>query len=77
MQLVNENSWWDVSSIRTQFGEHIRAHIVVANHMVNFQSQELSLELAYFHNVDIHGVLVDVPFLVDLLNHQQGVTIDE
>jgi hypothetical protein len=36
MQLVDKNSWWDISSIRTQFGEHIRAHIVVANHMVNF-----------------------------------------
>jgi hypothetical protein len=39
MQLVNENSRWDVGSIRTQFGEHIRAHIVVANHMVNFSPE--------------------------------------
>jgi hypothetical protein len=77
MQLVNENSRWDVSSIKTQFGEHIRAHIVVVNYMVNFQPQELFLELAYFHNIGIHGVLVDVPLLVDLLNHQKGVTIDE
>jgi hypothetical protein len=70
MQLVNKNSWWDVSSIRTQFGEHVRAHIVVANHMVNFQPRELLLELAYFHNVGIHGVLVDVSLLVEWLNHQ-------
>jgi hypothetical protein len=69
MQLVNENSQWDLCSIRTQFGEHIRAHIVVANHMVNFQPRELVLELACFHNVGVHGVLVDVPLLVDFLNH--------
>jgi hypothetical protein len=70
MNLMNENSQWDISSIRTKFGEHIRAHIVVANHMVNFQPRELALELAYFHNIGIHGVLVDVPLLFDLLNHQ-------
>jgi hypothetical protein len=70
MQLVKENSRWDVSSIRTQFGEHIRGHIVVVNHMVNFQPRELALELAYFYNVHVHGVLDDVLLLVDLLNHQ-------
>jgi hypothetical protein len=67
---MNENSRWDVSSIRTKFEEHIRAHIVVVNHMVNFHPQELVLKLAYFHNLGIHGVLVDVSLLVDLLNHQ-------
>jgi hypothetical protein len=70
MQFVNENSWWDVGSIRTQFGEYVRAHIVVANHMVSFQPRELFVELAYFHDVGVHGVLIDVPLLVDLLNHQ-------
>jgi hypothetical protein len=70
MQLVNENSRWDVSLIITQFGEHIRAHIVVANHMVNFQPRELVLELACFRNVGVHGVLVGVSLLVDLLNNQ-------
>jgi hypothetical protein len=70
MQLMNKNSWWDVSSIRTPFGEHVRAHIVVANHMVNFQPREHFLELAYFRDVGVHGVLVDVPLLVDLWNHQ-------
>jgi hypothetical protein len=70
MQLVNENSQWDVSSIITQFGEPIRAYIVVANHMVNFQPRELFLELAYFHDIGVHGVLIDISLLVDLLNHQ-------
>jgi hypothetical protein len=70
MQLVNENSRWDVSSIRTQFGEHIRSHVVVANHMVDFQPRELVLELAFLHNVCVHGVLVDVPLLVDLMDYQ-------
>jgi hypothetical protein len=36
--------------------------------VVNFQPRELILELAYFRNVGAHGVLVDVPLLVDLLN---------
>jgi hypothetical protein len=40
------------------------------NHMVNFQPRELALELAYFYNVHVHGVLDDVLLLVDLLNHQ-------
>jgi hypothetical protein len=57
-------------SIRTKFGEHVHAHIVVVNHMVNFQPQELFLKLSYFHDIGIHGVLIDVPLLVDLLNHQ-------
>jgi hypothetical protein len=70
MQLMNESSRWEISLIRTQFGEHIRAHIVVANHMVNFQPRELFLEPAYFRNVGVHGVLVDVTLLIDLLNHQ-------
>jgi hypothetical protein len=77
MQFVNENSLLDVSSIRTQFGEHICAHVVVANHVVNFQPRELFLELAYFLKIHIHGVLFDVPLLVDLMNHQYGVTVDE
>jgi hypothetical protein len=47
------------------------------NHVVNFQPQELALELAYFHNICVHGILVDVPLLVDLLHHQKGVTVDE
>jgi hypothetical protein len=70
MQLVNENSQWDTSSIRTQFGEHIRSRVVVANHMMDFQPQELVLDLVYLLNVCVHGVLVDIPLLVDLLDHQ-------
>jgi hypothetical protein len=38
--------------------------------MMDFQSRELFLELAYFHDIGVHGVLVDVPLLIDLLNHQ-------
>jgi hypothetical protein len=38
--------------------------------MVNLQPREIFLKLAYFRNVGLHGVLVDVPLLVDLLNHQ-------
>jgi hypothetical protein len=68
--LMNENSRWNVSSIRTQFGEHICSHVVVTDHMVDFQPRELVIELAYLHNVRIHGVLFDIPLLVDLLDHQ-------
>jgi hypothetical protein len=35
------------------------------NHMVDFHPRELILELAYFRNVRVHGVLVDVPLLID------------
>jgi hypothetical protein len=38
--------------------------------MENFQPRELFLELSYFRNVGVHGILVDVPLLIDLLNHQ-------
>jgi hypothetical protein len=38
--------------------------------MVNFHPRELVLELAYFCNVGIHGVFVDVLLIVDFLNHQ-------
>jgi hypothetical protein len=37
--------------------------------MMNFQARELVLELAYFHNVHVHSVLVDIPLFVDLLDH--------
>jgi hypothetical protein len=48
----------------------IPSHVVVVNHMVNFQPRELVLELAYLRNICVHGVLVDVPLLVDLLDYQ-------
>jgi hypothetical protein len=39
------------------------------NHMMNFQTRELALELPYFRDVRVHGVLVDIPLFVDLLDH--------
>jgi hypothetical protein len=45
--------------------------------MMDFQRQELVLELAYFCDVRVHGVLIDVPLFVDLLNYQQGVATDK
>jgi hypothetical protein len=45
--------------------------------MMDFQSRELILELAYLCDVCVHGVLVDVLLLVDLLDHQQGVDVDK
>jgi hypothetical protein len=81
MQLMDKNSWWDICSIGAQLREHIRPHVVVANHMTNFQAQELILELilklAYLYDIRVHGVLVEIPLLVDLLGHQQGVAIDK
>jgi hypothetical protein len=38
--------------------------------MINFQPRELVLELAYFHDVRMYGVLVDVSLFVDLLDHK-------
>jgi hypothetical protein len=77
MQLVDKNSWWDISLIGTQFRDHIRSQVVVVNHMMNFQVRELVLELAYFHDIRVHGVFVDIPLFVDLLDHQQGVAINK
>jgi hypothetical protein len=37
--------------------------------MLDFQPRELILELAYFRDVCVYGVLVDVPLFVDLLDH--------
>jgi hypothetical protein len=70
MQLVDENSRSDTSLIGIQFLEHIRSHVIVTNHMMNFQTRELVLELAYFHDIRVHGVLVDISLFVDLLDHQ-------
>jgi hypothetical protein len=44
---------------------------------MDLESREFVLKLVYFHDVCIHGVLVDVLLLVDLLDHQQGVAIDK
>jgi hypothetical protein len=43
--------------------------------MMDFQPRELVLKLAYFYDVRVHGVLIDVPLFIDLLDHQQGVTV--
>jgi hypothetical protein len=43
--------------------EYISPHVVVSDHVVNLQAQELILQFAYIHDIRIHGVLVD------LLNH--------
>jgi hypothetical protein len=40
--------------------------------MMNFQARELVLELAYFCDLRIHGIFVDIPLLV----HQQGVAVN-
>jgi hypothetical protein len=69
--------WWDICSIRAQLREHIYPHVVVPNHMMDLESGELVLELAYFLNIRVHGVLVDVPLLVDMFNHYQGVAVDK
>jgi hypothetical protein len=45
--------------------------------MMDFEPRELVIEIANFCDVRVHGVLVDIPLFVDLLNHQQGITIDE
>jgi hypothetical protein len=45
--------------------------------MMNFQARELVLELAYLYEVRVHGILVDILLLVDLLDHQQGVAVDK
>jgi hypothetical protein len=66
-----------VGSLLDRLQEHICPHVVVPNHMMDLESRELILELAYFHDIRIHGVLVDVLLLVDLLNHQQGVIVDK
>ena len=51
-------------------------HVVVSDHAINLQTQELILMFAYFHDVVVHGVLVDILLLIDLLNNQQGVVVD-
>jgi hypothetical protein len=45
--------------------------------MMNFQTRELVLELAYFRELRVHVVLVDIPLFIDMLDHQQGVTINK
>jgi hypothetical protein len=69
---MNEYSWWNICSIRPQLREHIYPNVAIQNHMMDLESQELVLELAYFPDICIHGFLVDVSLIVDLLDHQQG-----
>jgi hypothetical protein len=45
--------------------------------MMYLQARELALQFAYFLDVRIHGFLVAIPLLVDLLNYQKGITINK
>jgi hypothetical protein len=45
--------------------------------VVEFQTLEVSLELAHLSVVGIHRVLLDVACLVDLVNDNLGVTVGD
>ena len=67
---MNEDSRWNNCSSRSEFGKDIGSHIVVAIDVVDFQFGELVFEFSDFFNVCVHGILVDVPFLIDLLDNE-------
>jgi hypothetical protein len=70
MKFMDKNSRWNSCSSRSKFGKDIGSHIVVAIDVVDFQSAELVFKLSDFFNVCVHGILVDVPFLIDLLDNE-------
>ena len=45
--------------------------------MMDFQALKVLLKLADFSAVGIHGLLCAVPILVELIDHHEGVTVDE
>jgi len=58
----------ELGSSRSKLREYICPNIVVSYNMMDFQSDEFILKLAYFHNVVIHSFICVVSFLVDLLD---------
>jgi hypothetical protein len=75
LELLDEDSRWDLSTCGPQFGQDIRANIVLPQYMVNLQAGEVAFQLAHFLYISIHRLLVAVPFLVDLLNNKKGIAI--
>ena len=67
---MDKDSGWNSYSSRSKFGKDIGSHVVVAIDVVDFQSGELIFKFSNFFNVCVHGILVDVPFLIDLLDNE-------
>jgi hypothetical protein len=75
LELLDEDSRRDLSTCGPQFGQDIRANIVLSQYMMNLQAGEVAFQLAHFLYISIHRLLVAVPFLVDLLNNKKGIAI--
>ena len=54
MQLVDEDPRWDLSAGRTKLRQDIRSNVVVADDVMEFETMELVLELAYFKTLRVH-----------------------
>jgi hypothetical protein len=65
----------DLGTRGPQFGQGVRANIVLPQYMMNFQAREFAFQLAHFLHISIHCLLVAIPFLVDLLNNKKRVAI--
>jgi hypothetical protein len=75
LELLNEDSRWNLGTRGPQFRQGVRANIVLPQYMMNLQAGEFSFQFAYFLYIGIHCLLDAVPFLVDLLNDKKRIVI--
>jgi Tfp pilus assembly pilus retraction ATPase PilT len=76
VKLVDEDSYEYLCASRTKLRQDVCCDIVVVDDMMELEAIELVLELANFHAVGAHVLLVVIPRLVDLVYDHCGVAVD-
>jgi hypothetical protein len=75
LELLDKDSRRNLSTRGPQFGQDIRANVVLPQYVMNLQAREIAFLLAHFLYISVHRILVAVPFLVDLLNNKKRIAI--
>jgi hypothetical protein len=76
MKLVDEDTRWYLSASRTKLRQDVRCNIVVADDVMELETEELVLKLADFLVVGVHVLLVVIPGFVDLVDDHCGVAVN-
>ena len=76
VQFMDEDPCWDLSTSRSQLRQDVRSNVVVADDMVELETTEFVLELAYLQAVRVHVLLVAIPGVVDFVDDDHGVAVD-
>jgi hypothetical protein len=65
---VDEDSNRYLSTSRTKLRQDVCCNVVVADDVVELETIEFVLKLAYFQTIGVHVLLVAVPTLIDLVD---------